>query len=104
MFMKAAVRAKRAQKRREAFQRRQAQQRLVFALTLCSFVIPLLSPARMLWEIERSSEWWEKIVNGTFVNHDWLTNFRMSQSTFNYICKLKLKRLTRSCGIAYLQK
>ena len=38
MFMKAAVRAKRAQKRREAFQRRQAQQRLVFALILCSFI------------------------------------------------------------------
>ena len=38
------------------------------------------------WARERSSEWWETIVSGTFTAHDWLTNFRMSQATFNYIC------------------
>ena len=40
----------------------------------------------MEWARERSADWWNKIVNGTFTAHDWVTNFRMSQATFNYIC------------------
>ena len=31
------------------------------AFCLHSFVVQLLTPARMLWESERSTEWWENI-------------------------------------------
>ena len=85
-FCNTTLKVKRAKKRREAFQRHQAQQRMLFALALCSCAVQLLVPSRMMWARERSSEWWETIVNGTFTAHAWLTNFRMSQATFNYIC------------------
>ena len=35
---------------------------------------------------ERSSYWWDDVVNRTFSAHDWLENFRMSQATFLYVC------------------
>ena len=35
---------------------------------------------------ERSSYWWDNVVNHTFSAHDWLENFRMSQATFLYVC------------------
>jgi hypothetical protein len=35
---------------------------------------------------ERNNDWWEHIVNSTFTQQDWLNNFRMSQSTFLYVC------------------
>ena len=53
----AALRAKRALKRRKAFRRHQAQQRMLFALALCSRAVQLLVPSRMVWAHERSSEW-----------------------------------------------
>ena len=84
-FCNTTLKVKRAKKRREAFQRHQGQQRMLFALALCSCAVQLLVPSRMTWARERSSEWWEMIVNGTFTAHDWLTNFRMPQATFNYI-------------------
>ena len=40
----------------------------------------------MLWEKPRSSDWWDRIVMSTFTSADWLTNFRMSKSTFDYLC------------------
>ena len=35
---------------------------------------------------ERNNDWWEQVVQSTFTEQDWLDNFRMSQSTFNYVC------------------
>ena len=49
-------------------------------------VLHISMPTRKLWENERSSQWWERIVNQTFTANDWQTNFRMSKSTFLYLC------------------
>ena len=91
-----ALRAKRALKKREAFRRHQAQQRMLFTLALCSCAVQLLVPPRMVWAHEQLSEWCERIVNGTFTAHDWLTNFRMSQATFDYICVQLQNEIERS--------
>lgn len=85
-FQEAHMRAKRAHRRRETFRQRQAQQRMLFALSFCTCVVQLLVPCRAVWARERSTEWWERIVSGSFISQDWLTNFRMSEATFNYIC------------------
>ncbi len=37
-------------------------------------------------EGEKFLYWWDFIVCKTFSRDDWLDNFRMSQSTFNFIC------------------
>ena len=46
----------------------------------------VVSSARMIWAKERSSTWWEQVVNLTFTDQDWLENFRVSHSTFLYLC------------------
>ena len=43
-------------------------------------------PVRSQWIKQRSSSWWEEIVNGTFTQFDWIENFRMSHKTFHYLC------------------
>ena len=35
---------------------------------------------------ERNDNWWEQVVKSLFMEQDWLENFRMSLSTFNYLC------------------
>ena len=34
--------------------------------------------------VTRSSQWWEDVVCGSFTSEQWLENFRMSRSTFQY--------------------
>ena len=36
---------------------------------------------------ERSSAWWERIVNQCLEGRDWLENFRMFRDTFLYLCE-----------------
>ena len=72
-------------RRRQAFVRRQAMERLMFVV-LMSVTCCNLSPERMIWTKERSSQWWEQVVKSTFTPQDWLENFRMSQHTFMYLC------------------
>ena len=50
---------------------------------------------RLLWEKPRSSDWWEQVVLSTFTSEDWLSNFRMSKNTFNYLCE-KLSCVAKS--------
>ena len=70
-----------------AFARRQAQERAVFFLLIATVTLTSrVSPSRMLWMKERNNDWWEQVVQSTFTEQDWLDNFRMSQSTFNYVC------------------
>ena len=78
-----------ARKRRLAiFRRLQAYQRFFFALVLSIFAIQFsFTVQRSLWAHERSGEWWDRIVNRCFDNHDWLENFRMSRDTFLYLCQ-----------------
>ena len=67
--------------------RRQAQQHLLFVLLLAgiSTSIGLGSPERALWAKERSTHWWDHVVNSSFTAEDWLENFRMSKPTFLYV-------------------
>lgn len=53
------------------------------ACSLCWFFIP--NP-RGLWIFPRSSQWWEDVVLGSFEQHDWMENFRMSRDTSQYLC------------------
>ena len=46
----------------------------------------VVSSTRMIWAKERSNTWWEQVVNSTFTEQDWLENFRMSRTTFLYLC------------------
>ncbi len=73
-------------KRRRAFARRQAQQRLMFFVMMAVVSNLQGSPVRMLWAKERSSNWWEQVVNSAFTPRDWLENFRTSRETFFYLC------------------
>ena len=43
----------------------------------------VVSSTRMMWAKERSSTWWEEVVNSNFTEQDWLENFHMSRSTFS---------------------
>lgn len=83
---------KRAVRRRVKFCRRQALERLLyFTLLVASSSISLsLNTVRSLWMKERSGHWWEHLVKTTFTPQDWLNNFRVSQTTFHYIC-MKLR-------------
>ena len=71
--------------RRRGFARRQSRKRM-FALLLCVATLNLQSLVRSIWMKERSSYWWERVVNSTFTSHDWMENFRMSHDTFIYLC------------------
>ena len=79
-------RRKAAMKRRKKFFKRQARERMLFAMTLSLAMLSMWSSSRIVWTKERSSQWWDRVVMGTFTNHDWLQNFRMSQETFLFIC------------------
>ena len=81
------ARKKRACGIRSAFCKQQAKERLLFTFLMsASLVCMHWSPARAVWVKERSSFWWEHVVNCTFTSNDWMENFRMSQSTFTYLC------------------
>ena len=53
---------------------------------MCTCVAQVYAPEREVWSRERSSEWWESVVNSSFEPYDWVTNFRMSKATFMYLC------------------
>ena len=73
-------------RRQRAFKRQQAKERTMFMFLLCSTFLHISMPTRTVWENERSSQWWERIVNQTFTANDWQTNFRLSKSMFLYLC------------------
>ena len=78
-------------RRQRAFKRQQARERMMFMFLLCSTFLHISMPTRTVWENERRSQWWERIVNQTFTANDWQTNFRMSKSicAMSYDRKLK---------------
>ena len=83
----AIARMKRARQRRNAFYKRQAQERLLFAFFMSITVLSMhWSAVRAVWAKERSTYWWERIVNSAFTLNDWLENFRMSHNTLVYLC------------------
>lgn len=42
--------------------------------------------SRRMWMKNRSSDFWDRIVNSNFEEEDWLENFRMSKETFQLMC------------------
>ena len=76
-----------AKKQRTAFALSQAQERLIFSLLLATVSVTLQGSAvRSLWCKERSSHWWEHVVQHAFTAHDLNETFRMSHATFLYVC------------------
>ena len=41
---------------------------------------------RSLWCKSRGDDWWSVIVGRTFKKEDWVTNFRLSERTFLFLC------------------
>ncbi|XP_063786738.1 uncharacterized protein LOC134935846 [Pseudophryne corroboree] len=41
---------------------------------------------RRIWSKVRSSSLWNTVTENTFSNFDWTESFRMTKSTFNYLC------------------
>ena len=78
----AALRVNRRKKQMMAFHRRPSQQRVMLVLIMCTCVALVYAPEREVWSRERSSEWWESVVNSSFEPYDWVTNFRMSKAIF----------------------
>ena len=81
---RAKVRAKKLKMQRRE-REKQAKIRM-FMFLLCNSLLAMAIPMRLTWEYERSTQWWERVVNQTFSASDWLRNFRMSRSTFLYLC------------------
>ena len=57
-----------------------------FVIFLSAVTCAHLTVDRSIWSHERSSIWWDRIVNQSFNKRDWLENFRMSRGPFLYLC------------------
>ena len=86
---KSRLRRRRRDKRSSVFLRKQNHEKQSFFLLLVILSMRLFAPTRTIWVRDRSSHWWDGIAS-SFTPHDWLENFRMSQTTFTYLCS-KLK-------------
>ena len=76
-------------------QEKQTKLRRMFMFLLCKSLLAMTMPMRVTWEYECSSQWWERVVNQTFTASDWLNNFRMSRSTFLYLCNEIRSEITK---------
>lgn len=58
------------------FRRRLTHISLLFIMILsCVSLNASIRQDRILWEKQRSSDWWEHVVLSTFNSEDWLDNF-----------------------------
>ena len=87
-------RRKQTKRRRRALVRRKIQLRLAFMLMVMGAIFPQRE-MRLLWTKERSSHWWDEIVNSRFTLEDWLANFRMSRDTYVYLCEQLRSSITK---------
>lgn len=71
--------------RRARGKRVSQRERCILALMLLYCAANVYSPKRDVWIRERNNMWWENIVMTQFTTSDWLSNFRMSQTTFTFI-------------------
>ena len=53
-------------------------------LTIASFNTSAM--VRTIWVKERSGNWYDNIVLGTFTHREWIENFRMTKETFLCVC------------------
>ena len=49
-----------------------------------------------LWAQERSTHWWDNIVNSHFISDEWLKNFCVSNDTFLYLCEQLRPSISKS--------
>lgn len=90
-YQMAALKKSRVDKRKIAARKRmQARRKGIIFLSTYSVLILcanyLLPNPRSVWMHKRSSHWWANVVLNNFRPHDWMENFRMSKSTFMYVC------------------
>ena len=77
--------------RLQRFHKRQFKVRYLFITIFCLVICSLCKVERSIWMKKRSSDWWDKVVGGSFTHEEWMENFRMSKETFLYLCdQLKL--------------
>lgn len=63
------------------------------AMAFCGAVVAT-SVQRNVWVRSRSQEWWDTDVSD-FTNTEFISNFRMSRSTFDYVCERLRLTLSR---------
>ena len=75
------------ERRQREFLRKKQRERLMFVTMISIALVSCnLASERAVWTLQRSSHWWEDVVCGSFSSEQWLENFRMSRSTFQYLC------------------
>eukprot|EP00057_Strongylocentrotus_purpuratus_P005496 XP_003731101.1 PREDICTED: putative nuclease HARBI1 [Strongylocentrotus purpuratus] len=96
-FMKRRVREnsrRNALARRRAWRHRQFERALTEELTSIVGILSMMESSRCMmidnvlkpWSLPKSDFWWKTIVIDTFEQEDWLSHFRMSWQTFNFLC------------------
>lgn len=84
---RAALAERRRMKRFRLFAAKQARERMLFALILTTaYSYTIIKPGKVLWSKERSGVWWDEMVMNAFSESDWIDNFRVSRTTFIYLC------------------
>ncbi|KAI8481546.1 hypothetical protein Bbelb_407520 [Branchiostoma belcheri] len=86
----------RRRNQRAVIERRQRQRRLLYlGLAVAQVMHAATVVDRAIWERDRSKNWWDETVVGTFTDADWQENFRVSRLTFDYLCDKLRARLQR---------
>ena len=73
----------RRRRRLLSFRRQQVVQRIVLVQLLVNSVT--VPRTRRQWVRDRSGHWWQQVVS-SFTPHERLENFRLSKTTFDYLC------------------
>ncbi|KAI8493952.1 hypothetical protein Bbelb_282990 [Branchiostoma belcheri] len=81
---------------RAVIERMQRQRRLLYlGLAVAQVMHAAAIVDRAIWEWNRSKNWWDETVVGTFTDADWQETFRVSRLTFDYLCDKLRARLQR---------
>ena len=81
-------------KKRSQFFARQRRYQMVFVfLLLVSTLTSQLHIERSIWVEERSSDFWDYIVNRKFTETDWYENFWMRKETYTTNLKHTLRKI-----------